>query len=90
MTKKAAKQPDKTNESPASSEPTGGRQSNAPVCPNCSEPEEPVLCKSNRSDPFFTRYYCPNDCGFSVKVARPDLRKRVDQAAAAEDDFSAR
>jgi hypothetical protein len=73
-----------------------GRQGNAPLCPYCSKKDdkgqviEPVLCKSARSDPFFTRYYCPNGCGYSEKVPRPQLAQRVERVRAAEEDFSAR
>jgi hypothetical protein len=73
------------------------RQGNAPICPYCSKKNEkgeiiePVMCKSVRSDAFFTRYYCPTEgCPFSEKVARPQIRQRVRQQEASEQDFSAR
>ena len=79
------------------------RQGNAPACPYCSkaakaakdgEPAEDaitVICESKRSDPYFTRYYCPTTgCGFAVKVPRPQLRDRLRRAEAAGEDFSAR
>lgn len=61
-----------------------------PTCPYCSKPGAPVVCKSGRSEPFFTRYYCPNKprCAYSVKIARPQIdqiMKRHEQ-----EDFSAR
>lgn len=59
------------------------QQAQAPACPNCK-----ILCKANNSTPFFTRYYCPNGCGFSLKVPRPDIRRRIQ--ASEQDDFSAR
>lgn len=44
-----------------------------PVCPYCN-----VACESNRSDPFFTRYYCPTaGCSFSTKVPRPRVEERL-------------
>lgn len=53
----------------------------APICPYHKVP-----CASNRSDPFFTRYYCPEaDCSYSQKVPRPRARPVQDG-----EDFSAR
>lgn len=59
----------------------------APYCPYHKE----VQTKANRSEPFFTRYYCPvKGCNFSQKVQREDLAKRVRRERDAEADFSAR
>lgn len=68
-----------------------GRQNlPAPICPYCTAlTGAPVVCESNRSDPFFTRYYCPTaDCTFSQKVARPQIEKAI--ADHDREDFSAR
>lgn len=67
------------------------RQTNpAPLCPYCSKPDAPVVTKSNRSDPYFTYYYCPNDrCSFSQKQPRPALLRTM-QKKADEEDYSAR
>ena len=77
---------------PGSSEPERLRQGNAPPCPYCSkEGKPPVMCVSQRSDPYFTRYYCPTEgCNFAVKVPRPQLRDRLRRAQEDEKDFSAR
>ncbi len=48
-------------------------QSDKPVCPYCK-----VSCRSNRSEPYFTRYYCPErGCTYSVKVPRPRMQERL-------------
>lgn len=53
-------------------------------------PYHKCKCKSNRSDPFFTRYYCPEKgCTYSQKVPRPQMIERV-EAAEDQDRFSAR
>lgn len=53
----------------------GQRQDEAP--PEC--PYHHVACKANRSEPFFTRYYCPIDgCTYSSKQPRPLMRRRLD------------
>lgn len=50
-----------------------------------------VKLTANRSEPFFTRYYCPVDgCTYSEKVPRPDIKQRAQQAQDAEQDYSAR
>ncbi len=65
-----------------------GRQCNQVICPYCK-----VKCKSRRSEPFYTRYYCTDEgCSYSVKIPRPILvesakRRRVPQD---EDDYGAR
>lgn len=60
---------------------------NAPA-PEC--PYHKVPCESNRSEPFFTRYYCPEPgCSYSQKVPRQrlaELARRRDE----EEGFSAR
>ncbi len=59
-----------------------GRQ---PICPyhHCE-------CKSRRSEPYFTRYYCPRTgCSYSEKIPRPTIEKERERAAA-QDEFSAR
>jgi len=62
------------------------RQTNQPTCPYHPNTQ----CKSRHSDAFFTRYYCPEPgCTFSVKVARPDIQKRVQQSEE-DEGFSAR
>lgn len=73
------------------------RQGNAPLCPYCSKKNgqgeivAPVVCLANRSEAFFTRYYCPTaDCTFSAKVPRGDIRSRIDAAREADAGFSAR
>ena len=69
--------------------PARGRQSAAPVCPYCSTKDKPVRCVSKGSSSFFTRYYCPTEgCSFSIKVARPSLRRR--QQRPDQEDFAAR
>jgi len=56
-----------------------------PVCPY-----HRVECRSNRSDPLFTRYYCPTaGCTYSAKVARPVI-DQVLRRQEAREDFSAR
>lgn len=67
---------------PPSAEPTKdaerGRQSDdrRPLCPYHHKP-----CTAQRSDAFFTRYYCTEEgCTFSTKVARPQILQRVRQA----------
>lgn len=92
MAKKPAKQSETSTD--ALPEAGGGekrlRQGNAPACPNCSEGADAVICQSGGSDPFFTRYYCPNRCGYSEKVPRPRMLERVRRAKADDEDFSAR
>ncbi len=64
-----------------------GRQpaGQAPMCPYCN-----VVCESKRSEPFFTRYYCPKEgCSFSQKVPRPTIRKERD-AVVDQDELAAR
>lgn len=57
-----------------------------PVCPY----HPGVECKSKRSEPFFTRYYCPEPgCTYSAKIARPQLDQILARREAQE-DFSAR
>lgn len=57
--------------------------------PEC--PYHHVPCESNRSDPFFTRYYCPTQgCSYSQKVPRPKIEERIRRAEAEEQDFSTR
>lgn len=81
---------------PAAAEPRL-RQGNAPLCPYCSKKDEkgkivePVVCQSQRSDAFFTRYYCPTEgCPYTEKVARPQIQQRIRQQEASEQDYSAR
>ena len=58
----------------------------APMCPY-----HKCACESKRSEPFFTRYYCPTErCTYSQKVPRPDVRARLSRARAQESDHSAR
>lgn len=72
-------------EAPAASRGRQGEQ-NRPTCPYCSQAKSAVICVAKRSDPFFTRYYCPTaHCSFAIKVARPKARPRVEQ-----DEFAAR
>ncbi len=56
-----------------------GRQGDEdrPLCPNCSTPENPVLCDATSSPALFTWYGCPNKCGFTHKQPRPDIQKRA-------------
>lgn len=86
---KEAKQPATASNETAA--PASNRQQRpAPECPYCSKPGAPVVCKSKRSDPYFTYYYCPNDqCTFSQKQPRPALLRTM-QKQAAEEDYSAR
>ena len=58
-----------------------GRQGDQvrPSCPNCSTPDHEVLCVARGGNAFFTRYYCPNRCGFSKKIMRPGIAKRARQ-----------
>jgi hypothetical protein len=57
-----------------------------PVCPY-----HRVACQANRSDPCFTRYYCPaKDCTYSQKVPRPQLTQILRRREAQEEDYSAR
>ncbi len=76
-------------DTPAAEEPKGkdqkrARQSAAPFCPY----HKKTRCKANRSDVFFTRYYCPEEgCTFSVKQPRPEMPSRLH---AQQDDHSAR
>ena len=66
-----------------------------PVCPNCSKKDaqgnvsEPVVCVSRGGNEYFTRYYCPQRCGFSKKIPRPRLTQQLEREAT-EDKFSAR
>jgi hypothetical protein len=62
-------------------------RSDKPECPYCK-----CACESNRSEPYFTRYYCPNKgCNYSVKVPRPNMQQRLAADRAAEQGgFSAR
>lgn len=56
-----------------------------PLCPyhKCE-------CKCNRSDPLFTRYYCPEKgCTYSAKVARPQMDQILARREQ-EEGFSAR
>ena len=89
-------------------EPRGRQTASPPECPYCSKPATPktadgpampavvVVCVANKSEPFFTRYYCPNRtvkdiaCPYSEKVPRPEMQRRMDQAAGREENFSAR
>ena len=86
----AAKEDRPTPDPPPTPAAERGRQGNAPACPYCSKFGTVVLCESNRSEAYFTRYYCPTKgCGFSLKVPRPDLEGRLRRDRQA-DDFSAR
>lgn len=73
---------------PSASPATGevGRQDQpAPICPYHG-----VQCTAKRSEGFFTRYYCPEeDCSFSAKVPRPQIKRRVQQDRE-QDNYSAR
>jgi hypothetical protein len=49
------------------------RQSAAPLCPYHG-----VRCESKRSEPYFTRYYCPEDgCSYSQKLPKPGMAERL-------------
>jgi len=74
--------------SPANEDaPSAARQDNPP--PDCPYHKKP--CVSNRSEPFFTRYYCPEPgCPYSQKVPRPQLQERLLRDRKREEDFSAR
>ena len=67
----------------------GEARAEAPICPYCAVP-----CKANRTEPLFTRYYCPTaGCTYSQKVVRPEWQKRLSrqrQKEEAKTDFSAR
>lgn len=68
--------------------PAGERHASAERRPEC--PYHKCACESRRSEPFFTRYYCPQPgCGYSEKVARPTIRRERD-AADQRDSLSAR
>jgi hypothetical protein len=68
---------------------SGEARAEAPICPYCAVP-----CKANRTEPLFTRYYCPTvGCTYSQKVVRPEWQKRLSrqrQKEEAKTDFSAR
>lgn len=62
------------------------RQSAAPMCPY----HQKTRCVSKRSDPYFTRYYCPEEgCTFLAKIPRPNLPTRL-HAEEQQGDHSAR
>jgi hypothetical protein len=75
-----------TDEPPA---PNLRRYGNVVICPYCN-----LQCKSNRTEPLFTRYYCPGEgCGYSQKVMKPEALARLNrrqQQAAREEGFGAR
>lgn len=59
----------------AAANPTG-----APVCPYCKVPT-----KATSSQSIFTYYACPEPgCPYTAKVTRPNARKRLARAEAAE------
>ncbi len=67
---------------PASSEPPSTEPAaEAPLLPQADKPECPYCkgpCTANRSEPYFTRYYCPTrGCTYSVKVPRPRIQERL-------------
>ena len=91
----AEDQPPKVEKEPANQDEKRLRQ-NAPqpLCPYCSKPGSPVACKSNRSELYFTRYYCPTDgCTYSMKVPKPkrNMQEDIRRSQRNEDDgYSAR
>ncbi len=51
-----------------------------PVCPNCSvKDQEPVLTVSQGTKQLFTWFVCPHNCGFRLKVPRPDLQQHLER-----------
>jgi hypothetical protein len=80
------------SEPPAEEPPRGRQDKPAPNCPRCQVP-----CESRRSDPYFTRYYCPHKhCNYSAKVARPEFiarqqrLRKPQKPQTPESDFGAR
>lgn len=96
MAKKSAGKPSTPAalDRPADERPAAAANADGRLRQNLPAPECPyhhVACKSNHSDPCFTRYYCPTPgCTYSQKVPRPRLAQLVRRREALEEDFSAR
>jgi hypothetical protein len=56
------------------------RQTAGPECPNCPG----KVCVAQSTKTLFTWYVCPDNCGFRVKIPRPDLRQHLDRQRAQE------
>jgi hypothetical protein len=56
------------------------RQTAGPACPNCPG----KVCVAQSTKQLFTWYVCQDNCGFRVKIARPDLRQHLDRQRAQE------
>jgi hypothetical protein len=52
------------------------RDAQRPTCPNCTRGDEIVRCTATSSRDLFTWYACDNDCGYRVKMPRPELNRR--------------
>lgn len=55
------------------------RDAHRPNCPNCSTEEKIVRCTATSSRDLFTWYACDNECGYRVKIPRPELNRRGPQ-----------
>jgi len=61
-----------------------------PECPKCSTDESIVTCTAGSSAKLVTYYYCPNRCGFSVQLIRPDYKKFLKNRPEEQEGFGAR
>lgn len=52
------------------------RDAQRPLCPNCSHGEKIVRCTATSSRDLFTWYGCDNNCGYKVKIVRPEIQRR--------------